>query len=441
MYEKKIVGINTHYPIEITDKLPFFTQISFNETTSLYDYDAVLINSFIHFSGNIAQRYSFQQGLCINHETAYQYGSIFTNLRNQLKDLLIQGKNIYVIFNQDDKYYYKYNNRRHDFDILGYLPETITYEVLKGKEFNIEKTEPYFSLFSTLKDFLSYKNVIQCDLIKKLVTIKNSEKCIGGVCNYEKGRIIFIPAFKDPSLSDQILKSINKGEDGENNPDIILLQAIQNIENKLSEMLEDLLPEWTNNINILNETELKIEISKTENEISTLQQKLENQTRSLHYVQEYKYLLTTSGKALEKIVNRVLKEIGFEVFKTEENRSDLIAKYNDIDIVAEIKGLTKSAAEKNSAQLEKWATEFFENTGKEPKSILIINGYCDLPLSERKDAIFPNQMLKYAMKKEQCLISTYQLLKLFIEIKEHPEKSDILIHELLNTVGIYNKYE
>ena len=441
MYEKKIVGINTHYPIEITEKLPFFSQISFNETTSLYDYDVVLINSFITFSGNIVQRYSFQHGLCINHEIAYQYEIIFTSLRTQLEDLLIQGKNIYVIVNQNDQYYYINNNKRYDFDILGYLPEKIDYEVLKGNEFNIEKIEPYYSFFTTLKEFFSYRNVLQCNSIKKIMTIKNTEKCIGGISDYENGSIIFIPSFEEPSLANQISKAINKGENKQDNADIILLHAIQNLENKLSEYFEEILPEWTNDFIIFNEDELKMEISNTESEITSLQQKLENQTQSLHSVQEYKYLLTTSGKSLEKIVNRVLKEIGFELFKTEENRSDLIAKYKDIDIVAEIKGLTKSAGEKNSAQLEKWASEFMEKNGKEPKSILIVNGYYELPLSERKEVIFPNQMLNYAKKKEQCLLSTYQLLRLFVDVKEHPENRDNLIMELLETVGIYNKYQ
>ena len=50
-------------------------------------------------------------------------------------------------------------------------------------------------------------------------------------------------------------------------------------------------------------------------------------------------------------------------------------------------------------------------------------------------------MLSYSTRREQCLISTYQLLKLFIETKENPDKSDILISELLNTVGIYEKYD
>ena len=57
-----------------------------------------------------------------------------------------------------------------------------------------------------------------------------------------------------------------------------------------------------------------------------------------------------------------------------------------------------------------------ENNGREPKSLLIVNGYYELPLEERKEDVFPNQMLKYANKKEQCLLTTYQLLKLFIDL-------------------------
>ena len=168
---------------------------------------------------------------------------------------------------------------------------------------------------------------------------------------------------------------------------------------------------------------------------------LEKKQEELASVQSFKFLLTSSGKTLENIVKRTLTEIGFTLCEAEENRSDIIAKYKDLDIVAEIKGLTKSAGEKNSAQLEKWSSEFMEKNGKEPKSILIVNAYCDLPLSERKEAIFPNQMLKYAEKKEQCLLSTYQLLNLLVDIKEHPENSENLIMELLETVGIYNKYQ
>ena len=50
-------------------------------------------------------------------------------------------------------------------------------------------------------------------------------------------------------------------------------------------------------------------------------------------------------------------------------------------------------------------------------------------------------MLKFSKSREHCLLSTYQLLELFIDIKEHPEKSEDLINELLNTVGVYYKYK
>ena len=102
--------------------------------------------------------------------------------------------------------------------------------------------------------------------------------------------------------------------------------------------------------------------------------------------------------------------------------------------------MTKSAAEKHAAQLEKWVALFIEENEKTPKPLLIVNGYCDLPVTERTEDVFPKQMLKYCKARAHALISTTQLLCLFIEIKNNPECKKERIKELLNTEGIYNRY-
>ena len=81
--------------------------------------------------------------------------------------------------------------------------------------------------------------------------------------------------------------------------------------------------------------------------------------------------------------------------EAEKGRSDKIAKYGEVAIVAEIKGVTKSAAEKHAAQLEKWVAQYFEENEVSPKGMLIVNGFCDMPLNERLEDVFPQQMLKY----------------------------------------------
>ena len=129
------------------------------------------------------------------------------------------------------------------------------------------------------------------------------------------------------------------------------------------------------------------------------------------------------------------------MIETEKGRSDIIAKYKDIDIVAEIKGVSKSAAEKHAAQLEKWVSQFIEENGKEPKALLIVNGFCEIPVQERHESVFPNQMLSYSTVRNHILISTTQLLCLYIDIKLNNSCLEEKIEELLSTVGVYKKYE
>lgn len=441
MKEKKIVGINTHFLFNTTKKFPSFCQKGFDKNISLYDYDTVLINSKISFQGRSAERRSYQTGLCLSDETLFQLSTIFDSFRTQLTELLQQGKNIYVIMNQTETYYHlDYQHERYDFDIMSYLPVKVEYEILSGQEFHIENREPYNSFFTSIKQYISYENIIKCDFLEKLITIKGTNKCIGGVCNIYNGKIIFIPDFSRRTAEMLIFEN-EKVRPETDNRDEVFLDAVFKLEEKLTENIEEKLPYWAESFLILNEDDIKENISNTEQKLEKLQGELESQKNELKSIQEYKYLLTSSGKTLESIVKRVLQEIGFTLFETEENRTDVIAKYKDRDVVFEIKGVKHSAAEKNAAQLEKWVSEFISVNNKIPKAVLIVNGYYEVPITERNEPIFPNQMLNFSKGREHCLLSTYQLLKLFIEIKQHPEKSEHLINELLNTVGVYEKYK
>ena len=120
MQNKKIVGINTKFSSTCLNKFPFFSEISFDETISLYDYDAIIINPKIFFSVSNVQRKKFENGLCLSSEAVFKYNTVFDSIRTQLIDLLQQGKNIYVIMNLPDKYYYINFDERYDFNILSF---------------------------------------------------------------------------------------------------------------------------------------------------------------------------------------------------------------------------------------------------------------------------------------------------------------------------------
>jgi hypothetical protein len=171
-----------------------------------------------------------------------------------------------------------------------------------------------------------------------------------------------------------------------------------------------------------------------------LQKRIDAQNERLALLKKYKGLFTSTGEQLENTVKEVFEKLGFQMLPTIKGRADIIAKYKDTDVVVEIKGLTKSASEENTMQLEKWVIEFREAEKRIPKSILLVNAFLKLPLEERKEKVFPSQMQKLSKGRGQCLITTTQLLCLFIEISNNPKCKEARIAELLSTEGVYTRY-
>lgn len=440
---KRILGIETGF--EDTEN---FDDYDFSPKISFFDYDAIIINIknlLYHYEEDRLSPYG--KYTLLSRNSSLKIKSDFKKLKENIEEYLAVGKIVYIIMHdisdiaiyadkQDETSNKSKNNTIFvdTFNTYSFIPIQINIQSLIGEEISYTAPAPFSDFFTSLKDYFYYNVSFSSNVINTLATIKNNKnKIVSSVTNYKNGKLVLLPSIYNESD----FKTQKAWEDFQS----LFLNNIISLTNSLMNDNNQILPEWTNNIQILGEERILVDISEKQKKIEKILQQLKAKNDELNKVQSYKFLLTSTGKALENIVKKTLCELDFEIFNSEENRSDIIARYKEIDIVVEIKGLTKSAAEKNSAQLEKWASEFMENKGREPKAILIVNGYCELPLNQRIEAVFPNQMLKYAEKKEQCLLSTTQLLLLFLDIKNNPQNKDKLINELLNTVGVYNKYK
>lgn len=181
-------------------------------------------------------------------------------------------------------------------------------------------------------------------------------------------------------------------------------------------------------------------MKKLESDLKTLTNKISNQKKIIASLQEYKILFSGTGRALEVNVGKVLSELGFEVAEGLPGRDDLILKYKDKVAVVEVKGVSKSAAEKHAAQLEKWVSEYFSSCGVMPKGILIVNAFKDIPLADRTEDPFPSQMITYSKNRNHCLLTGIQLLGICLFCKANPDKSDEIIERLFNTDGLIMEY-
>jgi hypothetical protein len=200
------------------------------------------------------------------------------------------------------------------------------------------------------------------------------------------------------------------------------------------------IPSWAGKYHLPNEKAIVSELTELREERIRIENLISEKEKEFDAFQQSKIVFSGNGTQLEVEVRKIFESIGCKIIESESGRSDLIISYNDRVAVVEIKGLKGSAAEKNSAQLEKWKILYSENNDLEPKGILVINSYREEELKDRLETTFPHQMLRYAKNRDQCLITTLQLMGLYYEIKNNENKEE-LIASLFDTVGVYNGFE
>lgn len=440
----RVLGLNTEF-----DSLnyPNFTEAHFRSNISLLDYDMVIINAsgiIDYYNEDKQGTYENKKLLC--NEDSHQIKEDFMSICEQVVDLLNLGKNIYVLVGRNPNCFVYTGEKKSstsgigqvsivkEFNAFLFQPVALTVAFVDGTEMEICSHEPFATFFRETNELVHYQaRFILPEGGKALLRIKGTDKVVSAVVEHEQGRILFLPT---PYLRGDYRTDEFWQEYGTQ-----YLDSLIALDKALSTDGEYELPSWTETFTILNENDLIKKIEKAKDRLEKAQKTLEKHEESLSDLQYYKRLLTGSGTVLEEAVKQVLSEIGFKILEAEKGRSDVIAKYKAIDVVAEIKGVTKSAAEKHSAQLEKWVSNFILKTERQPKALLIVNGFCETPLDERTEDVFPAQMLLYASSRNHILLSSVQLLCLYIETKNTPSIKEERIQELLSTVGIYARYK
>ena len=443
---QKILGINTCFS---SLKYKGLTNDIFGSNTAFMDYDAIIIDTS-YLAENYDKDYNspFQGRRLLSKNGSAQIKRDFQKTKEQLIEVLKQGKNVFILMGTNENCYIHTGKTEYSgtgknargtdyvdiFDVFSFLPIDIKPTLVNGEKFNIACTSPYSSFFQVVKDQVYYDCYFKASSHETLLSIPNTDKAISAVFEYKKGRIIILPyPYTEENFdTEQEWKKFAKK----------YLDALFKLNNALMIPKNSyVLPSWTENIKILNEQDEELKLATELKKLRALEKKIQNQEELIKEIKAKKILLAATGSILEESVKETLQELGFVLEKTMPGRSDIIASYNDTAIVAEIKGVSKSAAEKHAAQLEKWVSQFIEENEKAPKPLLIVNGYCDTPLIERTQDVFTNPMLKYCESREHALITTTQLLCLYIEIKKNPACAEERITELLSCVGKYQRYQ
>ncbi|MFF1466858.1 hypothetical protein [Streptomyces mirabilis] len=288
------------------------------------------------------------------------------------------------------------------------------------------------SLWRQAKDWFVYRGFLTNYPGDPAFTVKGTDKVVGSIQKCDSGGWIFVmpePWCPRPFDEDYDSPQVTDGGWLEA-PRIMVDWAVS-----LTNQSEEEKPDWAEDYRFTDTAERVARLVKLNNELEQILAKIDSVKAEQAEDDLWKVLIYGQGPALEKQVSAAFELLGFSQLEAVDGRADLRLSWDGQPLVVEVKGLTKSAAEKNAAQLEKWVSEEISSGANHPKAILVANTWREARPDERTEVSFPNQMHKYARDRNHCLVTGAQLLSMVRTVMRHPEKKAEIVSELMSTVG------
>ena len=328
--------------------------------------------------------------------------------------------------------------------------EAITFVPARGQRISPAGDGPIQSLLRKYKDVFKYDAVLENAPGRAIATISGTDRVLGSIVKVKSGGFLIVlphvdlrdlAGSKDQNGADE--DEPQEDEDEPEHPDsdgysenaphfqTDLLAAVE----ALSGTKTASRPAWSHRFATAGQRDLQQAVVMRLREVEEAKASLALAQQAQDESEAQAQLFLGTGRGLELEVKNILELLGGEVTEPEPGRDDWRVTFPEGKAVVEVKGVSKSAAEKHAAQLEKWVSASYEETGELHKGLLIVNTWRETPLDSRKEPDFPEQMLGYSTSRNHALVTGLQL---FV-IRQQIENSEVTAAEwrqrLLQTSG------
>lgn len=443
------------------------TRSTFAGDLSVFDYDiaiwdpAVSFNFYVeHPSRSLTESYNkHYRGL----PSLSEYASVLIQAdaarrRKEFTEFLAMGRTLVVMARPPQRCYIDTGERKYSgtgrnqktttlvtgFDLLSALPGEGN-ELVKsgGQRVAIEGDGPLSKLLRDYKDFIRYTATISKPSGSIIARVPGVNRAISSVQHVATGGyFVLLPSFDFTARPvDEETDEVDEDEDWDDSEDWLpeapsfqydLVRAIE----QLTGTEGRIWPSWADRCLTSAQRQLRSEVIKQQKRIETARAKLAKLQSQAEELEAQNQLFLGTGRTLELEVKKVLELLGGIVTDPEPNRDDWKVSFPEGDVVVEVKGVTKSAAEKQAAQLEKWVATALEETGKQPKGLLVVNTWREIMLTDRTKDDFPSQMLPYCESRGHCLVTGLQVMLIRNDVEGSPDRQAFWRREILQTSGI-----
>lgn len=425
---------------------PLVASTSFRSSQTLLDYDVVFWDpAWVLNEYNVAFDSPYQGRRLLDQSDSALVRGDLSRRRREMVDLLKIGGVIVVFLCEPEQFFIYTGEKEHSgtgrnrqtteivtsVSLLTAFSLSLSLVGAAGRQMESRRAEPFATFWRAYGREFEYRAYVEDAPGLEQVVIRRSDRVVAATVRAEKGLVLLLPDLV-----------VDDDEATQQNREVAVTQGILDLIRALREGSgRFVLPSWAGRYKLPLEDFVSEAVRKSEKSVERALARQAKARADLTELSQRKLLFAGSGAELESQVHRALEGIGFDVEGSERGRADLIARSDAAVLVIEVKGLTKSATEANAAQLEKWASAYYEEHGTQPKSVLVVNAYSQTELDKRTAADFPHQMLAYAEARGHCLITGLQLLGAWIAVERDPRRAEQVRRSIVECVGVYQGFE
>lgn len=442
---------------------------SFTGDTSVFDFDVVIwdpARSFESYMGPYGQ--SHYQGLPSLHENvSVRLRADISRRRAEFAEFVNAGRTLIITMCPPQECYIDTGERQFSgtgrnrvtthivskIDMLSAIPIK-DLEVVRGRGNRITYVGDgsIVRLLRKYSQYVEYTAFMPASPVQAYAYVTETERAVGATQQSpNNGHLILLPRIDLKNHGLEFNDDDSESGSGETEPDEDASEWVDVAPDFQADLLAAVSqltgeatisrPAWADQFLTDQQQKLRDEISAQQDAIEQSRARLAALQLTDQQLAGRDQLYLGSGPTLEAQVEELLTLLGGETTTPEGNRADLRVTFPEGNAVVEVKGVTKTAAEKHAAQLEKWVSDDHAENDVLPKGILAVNTWREIPLDERTGDDFPAQMLPYCTNRNHCLVTGLQLFVMRTQVEANPDHATEARRALLETTGVLAGYD
>lgn len=208
------------------------------------------------------------------------------------------------------------------------------------------------------------------------------------------------------------------------------------LEEALSLPQETLPPQWVDNIPMPFIAGIQKQIDEKKGSIGIIETEISNHLLEKSNLEKYKLLLYGSGFDLEQIFSQCIEKLGAKVIPAKYSDEEFIIEYRSEEYLVECKGIGKSVARSHVVQLLGYIAKYEEETGKTGKGILFGNAWKEIPVAERDQPFFPDNVIASAKSNDIALVSSVSFFHVFCKFLAGEIAGEKILDAIVNSSGV-----